>query len=1492
MQGFDRFTARGPSIKVGPLSSDSKNDSRSENCGKSEVKKKICSTSPSWTQRKNSISVRIPGRNRERGVSTAALNSARFDDLMAADFASGFQERSTCLVEVTFKAAAILDAQSCNVWMIDNPNRKLYTFVQSDDQGELKLTKELDRGITASVISDSVGFNIQDVRTSMRWSHDVDEILPQLETASKTVSYLAWPMWDGAGGECIGVVEFRNKNGEGSFNAADSQLARIVASQLGHAIVHCRQQEIIAGRDKAINKAYEAKSHDAEETICIKTNSEGNSREYGSLSTPLTSLHASFRLQEQQKQQQRVSFAISPHSSLPPNSLNSPPSSTTDGDERDHQLLRERGWEFNAFECSEMELIAHAIEIFDETGLLTRYSIPVATFTNFLQEIISGYRKEAPYHNHFHAFDVLHVCFLLVTRCKADEYLESFNILSVFIAALAHDLGHDGYNNNFHATTQSELAVTYNGVSILENNSAAQLFRILKKEDTNILERLCSSEAMKMRSRLIDLILDTDPQNHFMLCTRFKHGMEMKELPRGLLSSIMLHAADVSNPSRPGSIARKWAYVVQEEFFRQGDSEKDLNLPHSPFTDRQHENLPRMQGVFIDGMVSPVFKLLSDFLPAVKEQCIKPLQLNRAFWKNMEAQNIVKSSEIIALLESHQTTNTAPFDLFARPDSYKFNELENDDESDSICSQNVEVKFVRSNGIEPIPGIPATAVGLAHADSLRKMSLIYMNDCGPGGVDRDPELGRRLMISTASSPKIRKRKSDSCRERQAMYRQRIKTELVRLLESNLFQASMLVATIYALFAADLNQAIGNKDTDGAVDAVTFVVLLLFIMEMLTSIICIRGYLHFFFWLDLVATISLAFEIEFLLDLGSSQSSAPDQLSLAKASRAAKVGARAGRLVRLLRLVKLVRIGKALKWTMEYMRKKKGTQWTSQNFGDKEESTVDAKMSVIGQRMTESITKKVIIAVMLMLIVFALMDVSFVPDARQVQLDNLAKNAGSDLLRAVFFDSHDNIVQLKGAGDDFIDGDRINQLRTIEMFTLRAVSNFTVEATFDLSEETEVAAWYSFGSTLMITFLLGALSLMFSRDAYEALIRPIEHMKETVTQLSQNPLLHLEKIKRREKSDSSETEMIEGAINKMATLLQIGFGTAGAEIIAKSLSDIGELDPMVPGQRVHAIFGFCDVRDFTFATEGLQQDVMLFVNKIAAITHRHVVDSGGAPNKNIGDAFLFVWKLASSKSGSRCLLQKHLFDGALLSMQKIIVEIRQLGSLAAFLQGETDDDAAWRSTLENFKVTLGFGLHTGWAIEGSIGSKVKIDASYLSPHVNLASRLEAATKRYRVPLLMSEAFVSGLTGSIQKCCRKADRVTFKGSSEPMTIFHYDDRPLDVLSANSTTTRPENFLDLMQATSWDKDTDICHQVGLDVGNIVQCMRSGRNLQLREVYDDLFNSYVDGKWSRCRILCHLWMERFPVDVLVHVLVEYLARYSFECPESWSGYHPLTEK
>lgn len=51
--------------------------------------------------------------------------------------------------------------------------------------------------------------------------------------------------------------------------------------------------------------------------------------------------------------------------------------------------------------------------------------------------------------------------------------------------------------------------------------------------------------------------------------------------------------------------------------------------------------------------------------------------------------------------------------------------------------------------------------------------------------------------------------------------------------------------------------------------------------------------------------------------------------------------------------------------------------------------------------------------------------------------------------------------------------------------------------------------------------------------------------------------------------------------------------------------------------------------------------------------------------------------------------------------------------------------------------MGYGLNLGWAIEGAIGSSLKIDASYLSPNVNMASRLEAATMQYHTDILLSD-----------------------------------------------------------------------------------------------------------------------------------------------------------
>jgi len=54
-----------------------------------------------------------------------------------------------------------------------------------------------------------------------------------------------------------------------------------------------------------------------------------------------------------------------------------------------------------------------------------------------------------------------------------------------------------------------------------------------------------------------------------------------------------------------------------------------------------------------------------------------------------------------------------------------------------------------------------------------------------------------------------------------------------------------------------------------------------------------------------------------------------------------------------------------------------------------------------------------------------------------------------------------------------------------------------------------------------------------------------------------------------------------------------------------------------------------------------------------------------------------------------------------------------------------------------QVRMGFGLHAGWAIEGAVGSLQKVDATYLSPHVNMAARLTTSSKQYGVPLLASQ-----------------------------------------------------------------------------------------------------------------------------------------------------------
>ena len=98
------------------------------------------------------------------------------------------------------------------------------------------------------------------------------------------------------------------------------------------------------------------------------------------------------------------------------------------------------------------------------------------------------------------------------------------------------------------------------------------------------------------------------------------------------------------------------------------------------------------------------------------------------------------------------------------------------------------------------------------------------------------------------------------------------------------------------------------------------------------------------------------------------------------------------------------------------------------------------------------------------------------------------------------------------------------------------------------------------------------------------------------------------------------------------------------------------------------------------------------------------------------------------------------------------------------------EAAARSG--GFCVRVGFGLHIGWAIEGAIGSAYKIDASYLSPAVNVAARIESATRFYGVDVLMSRAFAQCLSFEAVSLLRLIDRVRLKGVAEPIDLYTFD------------------------------------------------------------------------------------------------------------------------
>ncbi|KAL7539624.1 hypothetical protein ACHAWF_006463, partial [Thalassiosira exigua] len=371
------------------------------------------------------------------------------------------------------------------------------------------------------------------------------------------------------------------------------------------------------------------------------------------------------------------------------------------------------------------------------------------------------------------------------------------------------------------------------------------------------------------------------------------------------------------------------------------------------------------------------------------------------------------------------------------------------------------------------------------------------------------------------------------------------------------------------------------------------------------------------------------------------------------------------------------------------------------------------------------------------------------------------------------------------------GDAIDLLRDREILGVHVFQKGSDESSLGLFDNKEFSR--DNAKVYLVTQFLILLLWTLGVASYSGIIKtlvlqPIERMVTLLRMLTNDPLLKLAYEEEDGMTDSTlwakevlkgmETTFLLSTIQRIGSLMQVGFGSAGVEIIRDNFLERGghttRKDELLlrnkEGSSVSCVFLFCDIRQFTDATECLQEEVFVFTNKIASVIHTICHSYGGSANKNIGDAFLVSWQLdevPTKKEDDESDLTSdnpgfyasaNQADKALLSVVHISMALHYD---EYYLDGmnQTARERLQRtlSQRQGPIVQMGFGLHAGKAVSGALGSNLKLDATFVSEEVDRAEFLEGLTKQYEVPLLMSDTFHQLLSKSTQLRCRKVDRL---------------------------------------------------------------------------------------------------------------------------------------
>ncbi|WP_105382278.1 CHASE2 domain-containing protein [Neorhizobium alkalisoli] len=215
--------------------------------------------------------------------------------------------------------------------------------------------------------------------------------------------------------------------------------------------------------------------------------------------------------------------------------------------------------------------------------------------------------------------------------------------------------------------------------------------------------------------------------------------------------------------------------------------------------------------------------------------------------------------------------------------------------------------------------------------------------------------------------------------------------------------------------------------------------------------------------------------------------------------------------------------------------------------------------------------------------------------------------------------------------------------------------------------------------------------------------------------------------------------------------------AFSQYLAPALVDQLARDPSklkLGGEKRELSILFCDVRGFTTISEQLKNDpqqLTALINRLLTPLSEIVLSHSGTIDKYIGDCLMAFWNAPLDDPAHAV----HAVSAALDMLEAIEV-------LNADLKAEADITGR-----THYALRIGIGINTGECVVGNMGSTSRFDYSALGDAVNLAARLEGASKAYGVPLLLGEGTARSVSDAF--AVLELDRITVKGKTEESPVF---------------------------------------------------------------------------------------------------------------------------